>query len=417
MQIQHSQNIRVCLQRFVQLPDITKWNVTCSLYQEFNETQTTLRRSVISLSDVLAIRNSSAPFDANNDLYNWGVQVLDEKMNDTVTVWLSGNFCPEGQAYNGSECAGVTALEKDKPSKILLNPKDIGVFSFNIGYGLKSLSVAMTNPSDDTAVFKSYLRLNGVPSSMYNDKSGDSKVTMDYPQPGLWYAAVELDSPDPDMDLATDVSVTLSYESCPPLSYGPNCNTTVTTVNSNFLSVARLKVDGFVYFQATPTKDNPTLQIAFQSSQSAIGISVYGSIGNLPSPDNYLIKGCNQEFCHSVTNIMLNNSTNTLFGNETWIFAVTTADNDTDVGAWINSVCAPTCDSPSGECQSDGPDTGLCLCEDSYIGIDCTVAVGLPSQYIVLIIIAGLVLSSAVIGFIAWAYMRSRRRVQYEKVV
>jgi len=40
---------------------------------------------------------------------------------------------------------------------------------------------------------------------------------------------------------------------------------------------------------------------------------------------------------------------------------------------------------------------------------------GLGPQYIVLIIIASLVVASAIIGFVAWAYMR-RKRADYEIV-
>ena len=56
-------------------------------------------------------------------------------------------------------------------------------------------------------------------------------------------------------------------------------------------------------------------------------------------------------------------------------------------------------------------------CVSDYEGVDCATPSGamLGAQYIVLIIIASLVVASALIGFVAWAYMR-RRRQQYQVV-
>jgi len=86
-------------------------------------------------------------------------------------------------------------------------------------------------------------------------------------------------------------------------------------------------------------------------------------------------------------------------------------------GLWTGSVCAPNCQT-NGNCINDGPGTGSCRCNDNYSGLDCAIQgeSGLPPQYIVLIIIASLVVASAIIGFIAWAYMQKKRRGDYSPV-
>jgi hypothetical protein len=320
---------------------------------------------------------------------------------------LSGETCPAGEGFDGTSCQNITALSAGNAVNQTAKPQQVLLFSFVVAPATKGATISIDS-FGKTTTFKTWLRLSGVPSANAFDFSGDAVVSAPQPLPGTWYAAVQLTG-----DTDTVFSVKLDASTCPQGQYGVNCITPLSTDASKLVSSPAVSPGNLVYFTANT---NP-LWISFQSSNDKITFKVYGAIGNIPDSKNHIVQGCNQPNCRAVTSIKLDNSTNTLNGNETWIFAVTPVENTTTIGAWVSSICAPTCDSPSGECTDEGPDTGYCSCEESYTGIDCSIVNGLPSQYIVLIIIAALVIASAVIGFIAWAYMRRRRRVHYEKVV
>jgi len=103
--------------------------------------------------------------------------------------------------------------------------------------------------------------------------------------------------------------------------------------------------------------------------------------------------------------------------NQTWFILARTNEINNTFGLWFDTVCAPACEQQNtGTCVSSGAQTGVCICAtSSLVGVDCTIRNGLGPEYIVLIIIAALVVASAVIGFVAWAYMR-RKKFQYEHV-
>jgi len=127
------------------------------------------------------------------------------------------------------------------------------------------------------------------------------------------------------------------------------------------------------------------------------------------------IQGCNFQYCDGARILFLN-ATNAA-ANETWFVASSSSVINTTYGVWFDSVCAQECeDQHTGSCQRVYPNYGMCICATSSLtGVDCTIHNGIGPEYIVLIIIAALVIASALIGFVAWAYMR-RKRVAYDVV-
>jgi len=414
--VQHIVNLEFCLQRLVELPDQNTWSQSCTTYLTFSSTPqpSSPKRTFLSLAEILKkMDGTQATFAAATENYNWGIGVVNANQNDTVSLNFTGATCPAGQGWNGTNCAALVQI--DSGSAVYTdNPGGIALFYFTVPTGSNNVSVSVTSNSTSTT-FNTYLRYSGTPSSAINDQTGSNTLLYANPRPGQWQLAVNLATGVPGTQIAVNVKV----NTCPAGTYGPACNTPVIGTDPSNIVYSNLVMDGFTYFSVS-TVPSLGLWISFQARNSEVDITVYGTIGTLPSSTNYIFKGCNKGPCDPVTLIKLDNST-ALLGNETWIFGVFTSqnataigNNSTQLGVWINSVCAPECGSPSGVCDTN---TGLCQCEDSYTGIDCTLAIGLPSQYIVLIIIASLVVISAVIGFIAWAYMRKRRRVHYEKVV
>jgi len=133
--------------------------------------------------------------------------------------------------------------------------------------------------------------------------------------------------------------------------------------------------------------------------------------------EGYDYSGCTVSFCSKVVSINTNltSSQNYLQDaiNGTWYVAVLSNRNNTKYNAWFGSVCPSNCNS-KGTCQKDADNYGICKCNDGYGKLTCVEDKNFYIEYIILIIIASLVLVSALLGLIAWAYMR--RRSQYVEV-
>jgi len=208
-----------------------------------------------------------------------------------------------------------------------------------------------------------------------------------------------------------EVQIDLSFNTCPENKLGPDCNTTIDFVPKLYSKMDSLSLSGgdWFYFKviATPEKG---LRVSVQPQSSQIQPNVYASLNQLPTSTSADIKGCNSEYCSPVTVIKLDNST--ISSNQTWYIGIT-SQNDTSFGIWFDSVCSPLCASPYGSCDV----TGNCACTSDFIGLDCQNVNGWQAQYIVLLIIASLVVSTAIIGLIAWAYMRKKKPQHlYEKI-
>jgi len=174
------------------------------------------------------------------------------------------------------------------------------------------------------------------------------------------------------------------------------------------LVVAPLPAGSWVYYRFQASYPGNPFWVSVATDQPFIP-EVYVSLNQIPTMQSYDAKYCNQPYCNFSSIINFSNSS--LQGNLTFYVGVY-SQNTTSFGMWFGSVCAPGCDR-NGVCQLSGPQTGQCACptDGSWKGYDCQTAVdiGIPAQYIVLIIIASLVVASAIIGFIAWAYMQKKR--------
>jgi hypothetical protein len=204
-------------------------------------------------------------------------------------------------------------------------------------------------------------------------------------------------------------NITLNVESCAhlPGKAGPGC--TLSYALASTLMTQTLGTN-YIYWQVQNISAAANLWVSVRSQNGSNIPFIYASLGQIPTDGNADINGCNQGACGAVNSIMVN-VTGT--ANQTWFIGIN-GQNSTIFGIWYQSLCAPNCDD-HGECTQFGPQAGVCECVADFIGVDCGTTNGLGAQYIVLIIIASLVVASAVIGFIAWAYMR-RKRVDYEHV-
>jgi len=127
---------------------------------------------------------------------------------------------------------------------------------------------------------------------------------------------------------------------------------------------------------------------------------------------------CNIEFCPKVQVLSTKGySPSQQFGaamNGTWYVAVAAGRDSNDYTFWFDNVCPNNCSGSNGNCQTGSDNYGVCACNQNFEGLSCKQGSNQFIEYIILIIIAALVLVSALLGLIAWAYMR--RRAQYVEV-
>jgi hypothetical protein len=244
--------------------------------------------------------------------------------------------------------------------------------------------------------------------------NGTKVITLPWPRVGVWYGRVH-QNPVPgkfESNLLAPVpfQITAVTSVCPIAgNVGPYCNETLTIGDKTLLSEPSIAPLGSLYYRVAASYPSNPFWITVGSTPLS-AFQVYVSLSQIPTPNNYDLIGCNQPFCDR--NIIINlNNTATLTGNQTFFVLIKNLVNATvSLGVWFNSICAPGCEG-NGQCTTGGPGTGLCVCPADWAGYSCTISVdnGLPAQYIVLIIIASLVVASAIIGFIAWAYMQKKR--------
>jgi hypothetical protein len=214
-------------------------------------------------------------------------------------------------------------------------------------------------------------------------------------------------------------------KNCVNQTAGENCmyplySITTSIANPAVLSPAIQLTQGhWVFYSVEITApDAFWVSVAAMSPNTLADLDVYVKVGAVPGnmPDTYDIKNCNYYGgCGYATIINLNNTASSLpYGTKTTYFVGINALKNVTYNIWWSSTCAPLCitanDQESGVCSYSGSNIGQCSCEDGFMGFDCSLATGtLPTQYIVLIIIASLVVLSALIGFFAWAYMQRKR--------
>jgi len=279
------------------------------------------------------------------------------------------------------------------------------VFSYAAPELLGSLSL---NTSDHAALTVT-ARYAGAPSAANNDGTG-AMVDVPSPSSGNWYFTVL-----PNADVL-DGSITLMNEDCAKAnnSLGPGCKTQYMVEAYKM----DLKPNMAYYFKTVVNFSHP-LRVSVRTDSGVDFPVMYASRGQLPNAANAEITNCNFDYCDGAFIIYVNITAEESegAGEQTWFISTFSGVPNNTYGIWFDSICPQPCtDENTGTCQDQSPDYGKCICATaSLVGVACTTRIGLGPEYIVLIIIAALVVASAIIGFVAWAYMR-RKRVQYEHV-
>jgi len=238
------------------------------------------------------------------------------------------------------------------------------------------------------------------------------------PLPGEWNLLYYITA---DTDSNYTINIPAVYN-CPiNNTAGDDCLYPLTAVTTSIASPAAvagkipLQAGWWDFYSVSVIAPEPFWVSVYTSNLS--DFDLYVRLGAVPSntEGTYDIKNCNvYGSCGYATIINLNNTAAALpFGQPSTYYVGIYARTNITYTIWWSSTCAPLCvanEEESGVCTFSGTSIGQCLCEDGYMGFDCATPNGtLPTQYIVLIIIASLVVLSALIGFFAWAYMQRKR--------
>jgi len=364
----------------------------------------------------------SIPVSLANDVYYIGVAFDPAKppaMDESVTIQINGTSCTGGFVWNGASCiAPVDGTELPYHSNFL--PGMMTHTSY-LRYTVPDYTTRLEFSASviDGTVSTILGTYQSSPASPRGATPIDFASTVHYPLVGDWYIAYSLFSNQAGANYTLNPPMS---HMCPNATYvGEYCNVTVTTISSSVVTPAPLivkpleqgKWDYYKVTTSAPTSGGTGSLLWVNAATAGGSISdfhIYIRRGAVPLLSSYDYMDCLAQPCKSLFaySIALNNTQQ----NYTYYVGIY-ANVSTSYGIWFNSVCPPNCinnDDDSGECTWDGNDLGRCICDDGYTGLDCTQNTGtLPTQYIVLIIIASLVVLSALIGFFAWAYMQRKR--------
>eukprot|EP01127_Copromyxa_protea_P001600 TRINITY_DN11559_c0_g1_i1.p1 TRINITY_DN11559_c0_g1~~TRINITY_DN11559_c0_g1_i1.p1 ORF type:complete len:439 (-),score=109.67 TRINITY_DN11559_c0_g1_i1:55-1371(-) len=320
--------------------------------------------------------------------------------NTTVSVTLGGADCVT-QYWDGAKCQAATPLTGFGKFSATFNKGETKFFTYTAPNYVGTLKVAYAAGSDINSVNSViWARFSAVPSKFYYDAiETGGNLTVVSPRPGVWVIGIH----------AADAgagSFVLDGLVCGDKSGGVGCTVPVDPIDNIAEAVL---FNGPQYFRVVAVSGYP-FRVSVTSTNATTGIpQLYASRGVIPTPGNADVSNCNDAYCDVVRTITFN----TTGADEEWFVGVfpTVTGNQT-YGIWWNTTCITGCQTDNhGTCQP----SGVCECEIDFEGVACSISKGLGPQYIVLIIIASLVVASAIIGFVAWAYMR-RKRSAYEIV-
>jgi len=277
-----------------------------------------------------------------------------------------------------------------------------------------ALSNPMSAPFNDIKTYASY---RSVPDPSQYDVTSGNSLTVNSPTPGYWIVSVSSASP------AVVTVQNSSTSTCPKGKFGPDCAdasiSNASAYDELYKKDETVKANAVNYYVLYNKQVNDLL-VSIKLSDKDAPATLYASFGRIPVSVGGMMSGfdlqdCNVPQCSpTVRSLSLQNAkTVTLNITGEWFIAVKGGSKDSSYLIWFNYVCPNNC-STKGKCHSEtGDKFGTCDCNENFEGITCSDN-NMFIEYIILIIIAALVLVSALLGLIAWAYMR--RRSQYVEV-
>jgi hypothetical protein len=348
-----------------------------------------------------------------------GIALATNQPDDTVNYTISGQNCSANQIYVNNTCQDVPHnLNAPVTGNVAMGTHAVYA-KYNVSSDPPPSTVTFA-PAMNTTTGKVAIMSEIYASYMSTPTRNSMNITgpVSNPLPGEWNILYYITT-------ETEANYTINppdVYNCPNNTVGMGCSSNLYPVSTSIANPAAMGANIYLpqgswnYYAVNVTSPDPFWVSVYASKLT--DFELYVRKGAVPVlPMLFDINGCNvgTSNCGYATIINLNNTANSLPpGTVTPYYVGIQALQNVTYTIWWSSTCSPLCitanDQESGVCSYSGNNLGQCSCEDGFMGFDCSLTTGnLPTQYIVLIIIASLVVLSALIGFFAWAYMQRKR--------
>lgn len=369
------------------------WNVSCKYYFTFDASLTGRPETRV---DTVFLRDAPR--------YYAGVALADLSTTATDNVnfqlGVTGDSCNQtGLVYDvlRAECFAAEMMDSSNTSAPLTMVRDeVRYFQFRVpANGIGSVMAYVPSVPDESKLIFLF-RLMGTPTNAHKDGSSGSTAYLPYPRPGLYTLRVRAAAN------VTDIVFALRFETCSsPNMTGPSCATFYNASLPNMYALTR--GDTYKYWALT-CPPNTICNASIRPDDGDLwNYQIFASLGQLPQEKNVDIPNCYGPSCMATWNIQIATGAEA----EIWYFSVLPRMNNKTYSIWFNSVCSPEC-YRHGLCEMTGENIGRCNCAADFMGASCQLSSKLSAQYIVLIIIACLLFTSAIVGFIAQAYLKRK---------
>jgi len=381
----HKNAIQVCFHR-KQLKGISPlyWNISCNTYTSY-----AAKANPENTADTIFLRDI---------IYYVGIAFVDPNSGPDEIIFSLGrpeDDCPFGTAFNElSACVSPTNITSNETVTIpFLKSQDALYFAFEVPENVGSVMVYSPNARNS---FIMLIRLQGTPTNTHKDGESGSSAFLMFPRPGHYLLRVRA------TQNVTDGQIAIRFERCFSTNMtGPGCGYFYN--QSNYDSAVVTKRGVYKYWIMTvPAGTVASVSIA-PDEGDLWNYQLFASYGQLPQKNNAEISNCYGSGCQGARNINITAG----LTDEVWYVSVLPENNNHTYAIWFRSVCAPDCPN-HGLCTMSGEFIGKCACSAEYSGAACQISNKLSAQYIVLIIIACLLFSSAILGFMAQAYLKRK---------
>jgi len=350
---------------------------------------------------------NSTTVPLTSDTYVLGIKTVGNLTDQLVWVNMTGDYCNASTIWDGMMCITPNTTTPDRPTNVTVPEGSAYVFTVSLQPTpfVKELQISYSQNVSMCLRFES-----AVGNCYQNIPGNPNMVKVPVPRIGKYIGIVTQSSMRSKLVDYT-FSLTVTTPLCNDTNGGFYCNLTASSLTSTSYVSAPLQQNDWVYYQVTVANNATSYFWITVASDKPDSTYVYVSQSQFPTPENADLYGCNQQLCRYT---VINNQNSSFSQNVPTTYYIGITCNETiNYGIWSGTLCAPGCTN-NGVCQAGG----FCACSADYVGFDCGSSsnTGLQAQYIVLIIIASLVVASAIIGFIAWAYMQKKRRGDYSPV-